>query len=304
MATLKEIKTKMSSVKGIEQVTRAMKMVATVKLRRAQEAILQARPYAYRIKDLINNCIPKIEIDINPLLAVREPSKFCVVVVTSDRGLCGSFNTNILNRSVNIIDSYGRENTSVIAVGRKARDFFTNRNYDLLAAYTGFSKELRFEHAVGITDTITSQYLSHDLDWVDVVYHEFKSAVKQDLIAERFLPLTGGDPRDDFLPGMKDKKGKEKEEVSVGISGEMLFEPSVEEVVNAIVPKYLNVQMWRILLESLASEQGARMTAMDNATESANEMIDDLQLSYNKARQSSITRELLDIVGGAEALKG
>ncbi len=303
MATLKEIKTRMSSVRGIEQVTRAMKMVATVKLRRAQEAILQARPYAYRIKDLINNCIPKIEIDINPLLAVREPSKFCVVVVTSDRGLCGSFNTNILNRSVNIIDSYGRENTSVIAVGRKARDFFTNRNYDLLAAYTDFSKELRFEHAVGITDTITSQYLSHDLDWVDVVYHEFKSAVKQDLIAERFLPLTGGDPRDDFLPGMKDKKGKEKEEVSVGISGEMLFEPSVEEVVNAIIPKYLNVQMWRILLESMASEQGARMTAMENATESANEMIDELQLSYNKARQSSITRELLDIVGGAEALK-
>ena len=303
MATLNEIKSKMSSVKGIEQVTRAMKMVATVKLRRAQELILQARPYAYKIKDLLNNCIPKIETDINPLLAVREPSNFCVVVVTSDRGLCGSFNTNILNRAVGIINSYGRDNTSVIAVGRKARDFFTNRNYDLLAEYIGFSKELRFEHAVGITNTITSQYLSRDLDRVDVVYHEFKSAVKQDLIAERFLPLTGGDPRDDFLPGMEDKKEKEKEEVSVGLIGDMLFEPSMEEVVNAIVPKYLDVQMWRILLESMASEQGARMTAMENATESANEMIDELQLSYNKARQSSITRELLDIIGGAEALR-
>lgn len=303
MATLNEIKTKMGSVKGIEQVTRAMKMVATVKLRRAQQAILQARPYAYRIKDLINNCIPKIETDINPLLAIREPSKFCVVVITSDRGLCGSFNTNILNRAAGIIDSYGMDNTSVIAVGRKARDFFTKRHYDVLAEYINFSKELRFEHAVGITDTITSQYLSRDLDRVDVVYHEFKSAVKQDLIAERFLPLQSGDPREDFLPGTKDAEEKEKEELSVRIMGDMLFEPSVEEVVNAIVPKYLNVQMWRILLESLASEQGARMTAMENATESANEMIDELQLSYNKARQSTITRELLDIVGGAEALK-
>ena len=303
MATLKEIKTRMSSVRGIEQVTRAMKMVATVKLRRAQEAIIQARPYAFKIKDLLNNCMPKIETDINPLLAVREPSKYCVVVVTSDRGLCGSFNTNILNRAVGIIDSYGKDNTSVIAVGRKARDFFKRRDYDLLAEYTDFSKKLRFEHAVDITDTIKTQYLSHDLDRVDVVYHEFKSAVKQDLIAERFLPLKSGDPRDDFMPGVESEKEIEKEEVSAEIFGDMLFEPSVEEVVNAIVPKYLVVQMWRILLESMASEQGARMTAMENATESANEMIDELQLFYNKARQSSTTRDLLDIVGGAEALK-
>ncbi len=303
MATLKEIKTRMSSVKGIEQVTRAMKMVATVKLRRAQEAIVQARPYAYKIKDLINNCLPKIDTDINPLLAVREPAKYCVVVVTSDRGLCGSFNTNILNRAVDIINSHGSDNTSVIAVGRKARDFFTRRDYDLLAVYTEFSKKLRFEHAVDITQTITAQYLSNDLDRVDVVYHEFKSAMKQDLIAERFLPLKSGDPRDDFLAGMEEEKRQEKEEVSVGISGDMLFEPSVEEVVNAIVPKYLVVQMWRILLESMASEQGARMTAMENATEAANDMIDELQLFYNKARQSSITSDLLDIVGGAEALK-
>ena len=303
MATLKEIQTRMSSIKGIEQVTRAMKMVATVKLRRAQEAIIQARPYAYKLKDLINNSIPKIDININPLLAVREPSKYCVVVVTSDRGLCGSFNTNILNRAVGIINSHGSDNTTVIAVGRKARDFFTNRNYDLLAVYTDFSKELRFEHAVDITTVITSQYLSHDLDRVDVVYHEFKSAVKQELIAERFLPLKSGDPRDDFMPGMEGVEGQEKEEASSDISGDMLFEPSVEEVVNAIVPKYLGVQMWRILLESMASEQGARMTAMENATEAANEMIEELQLSFNKARQSSITADLLDIVGGAEALK-
>jgi len=304
VATLKEIKSRISSVRGIEQVTRAMKMVATVKLRRAQEAILQARPYAFRIKDLINDCIPKIETKINPLLAVREPSKYCVVVVTSDRGLCGSFNTNILNNSVKIIDSYGKENTSVIAVGRKARDFFRRRDYNLLAEYTDFSKELRFDHAVEITDTITSQYLSQNLDRVDVVYHEFKSAVKQDLIAERFLPLKGGDPREDFLPEVDEEESHEKEIVSAQIYGDMLFEPSVEAVVNAIVPKYLDVQMWRILLESMASEQGARMTAMENATESAKEMIEELQLSFNKARQSSITGELLDIVGGAEALKG
>ena len=296
MATLKEIQTRMSSVKGIEQVTRAMKMVATVKLRRAQEAIIEARPYAYRIKDLLNNLIPRVDVALNPLLVIREPKKYCVVVVTSDRGLCGSFNTNVLNKSEEIINSYGRESTYVIAIGKKARDFFKNRDYDLLESYVEFSKELNFNHAMEISQTITSQYLSGDIDRVDVVYHEFKSAVRQELIAERFLPLKPGDPREDFMPGA----GAETE--VEGLSGDMLFEPSVEAVVNAIVPKFLVVQMWRILLESNASEQGARMTAMENATDAANEMIDELQLSFNKARQASITRDLLDIIGGAEAL--
>ena len=303
MATLKEIKSRMSSVKGIEQVTRAMKMVATVKLRRAQAAIIQARPYAYRIRDLLNDLIPQVESELNPLLAIREPKKFCTVVVTSDRGLCGSFNTNVLHKAEEIIAANGRENTKLIAVGRKARDFFKNRNYDLIASYINFSKELNFNHAVEVTETITAQYLSHDLDRVDVIYHEFKSAVKQDLIAERFLPLKPGDAREEFMPGTKEDDEDSEKDYASPLSGDMLFEPSVEAVVNAIVPKYLGVQMWRILLESNASEQGARMTAMENATEAAEEMIEELQLSYNKARQSSITRDLLDIVGGAEALK-
>ena len=298
MATLKEIKTRMSSVKGIEQVTRAMKMVATVKLRRAQESIIEARPYAYRIRDLLNHLIPRVDTALNPLLATREPKKYCVVVVTSDRGLCGSFNTNILNKSEEIINSYGKESTNVIAIGKKARDFFKHRDYDLLESYVEFSKELNFNHAAEITETITSQYLSGDMDRVDVVYHEFKSAVRQDLIAERFLPLKPGDAREDFMPGADSETAVEED----SISGDMLFEPSVEAVVNAIVPKFLVVQMWRILLESNASEQGARMTAMENATDAANEMIEELQLSYNKARQASITSDLLDIIGGAEAI--
>jgi len=300
VATLKEIKTRMSSVRGIEQVTRAMKMVATVKLRRAQEAIIEARPYAYRIKDLLNHLIPRVDVALNPLLVIREPKKYCVVVVTSDRGLCGSFNNNVLNKSEQIINGYGKESTYVIAIGKKARDFFKNRDYDLLESYVEFSKELNFNHAAEITETITSQYLSGDMDRVDVVYHEFKSAVRQELIAERFLPLKPGDAREDFMPGSGDET--EVKEDSVSLGGDMLFEPSVEAVVNAIVPKFLVVQMWRILLESNASEQGARMTAMENATDAANEMIDELQLSYNKARQASITSDLLDIIGGAEAL--
>ena len=300
MATLKEIKTRMSSVKGIEQVTRAMKMVATVKLRRAQEKIIEARPYAFRIRDLLNDLIPQVDVTLNPLLATREQKKYCVVVVTSDRGLCGSFNTNVLNKSEEIINSYGKDSTYVIAIGKKARDFFKIRDYDLVESYVDFSKKLNFDHAVEITETITSQYLSADIDRVDVVYHEFKSAVRQELIAERFLPLKPGDAREDFMPGAADETAVE-EDSSVK-SGDMLFEPSVEAVVNAIVPKFLVVQMWRIRLESNASEQGATMTSMENATDAANEMIDDLQLSYNKARQSSITSDLLDIIGGAEAL--
>lgn len=300
MATLKEIQTRMSSVKGIEQVTRAMKMVATVKLRRAQESIIEARPYAFRIRDLLNDLIPRVDVELNPLLAIREPKRYCVVVVTSDRGLCGSFNHNILNKSEEIINSYGRESTNVIAIGKKARDFFKNREYDLLESYVDFSRELNFNHAIEITNTITSQYLSADIDRVDVVYHEFKSAVRQELIAERFLPMKPGDAREDFMPGTAN--GTAAEEDGTSISGDMLFEPSVEAVVNAIVPKFLVVQMWRILLESNASEQGARMTAMENATDAASELIDELQLSYNKARQASITSDLLDIIGGAEAL--
>jgi len=302
VATLKEIQTRMSSVKGIEQVTRAMKMVATVKLRRAQEAIIQTRPYAFRIRDLLNDLIPQVDVALNPLMAIREPKKYCVVVVTSDRGLCGSFNTNILNKSEEIINSYGRESTNVIAIGRKARDYFKKRDYNLLESYVNFSRELNFNHAVEITETITSQYLSDDTDRVDVVYHEFKSAVRQELIAERFLPLKPGDAREDFMPGTGDDESVVGD-VSRRIRGDMLFEPSVEAVVNAIVPKFLVVQTWRILLESNASEQGARMTAMENATDAANEMIDELQLSYNKARQASITSDLLDIIGGAEAIK-
>ena len=284
MATLKEIKTRMVSVKGIEQVTNAMKMVATVKLRHAQKSIIQARPYAHRLRDLLGNLIPRIDRSLNPLLDLRKPKQYCVVVVASDRGLCGAFNTHILNHAETIINGYGKDNTSVIAIGRKARDYFTKRGYKMLGTYVDFFNDLDFNHAIEITKTITTQYLSNDLDRVDIVYNDFKSAVKQDLITEQFLPM-------------------EPEDVEERKFGDMLFEPSQQEIVDVLVPKYLDVEMWRILLESNASEQGARMTAMENATEAAEELFDDLQLYYNKARQASITKELLDIVGGAEAIQ-
>ena len=295
MATLREIKRRINSIKSTEKITRAMKMVAAVKFRKAQENVLSARPYARKIENILRNLIPALGNVTNELLIERATKKICVVVVSSDRGLCGSFNTNLIKKAQSVItktyaEQYTSKNISVICIGKKSYDYFSKRNFDVYARFIGVFDRLEFATVKDIVGEILKGYGAGDFDRVILVYNEFKSAVQSKIIEEQFLPIVtfrATDP--EFL---------EEDRVS-----EYIFEPSNKEIVDYLLPKHLNTQIWRVLLESYASEQAARMTAMDSATSNANELIDSLQLFYNKARQASITKELLEVVSGAEALK-
>ncbi len=283
MANLKDIRTRIKTVKSIQQVTKAMKMVAAAKLRRAQQNMEQARPYAGKINGILKNILPSIDRKYHPLLTIREPDKTGFVVVTADRGLCGSFNTNVIRRAHDIVDEIGKENVSLICIGRKGRDYFRKRDYQVVDSYTDFWNELDFNDAIKITKAVTNRYLEGEFDQIRVIFNEFQNVAQQNIIEFNYLPLVLD-------------VGEEAD------TSDYLIEPSMEEVVQSLVPRHLTVQMWRFLLESNASEQGARMTAMENATENAGEMISDLTLEYNKARQSAITNEILEVVSGAEAL--
>ena len=285
MATLQEVKSRISSVQNIQKVTRAMKMVAAAKLKKAQQAIEQTRPYALKINSLLNQLLPDVDRSINPLLEVREPKKVGIVVMTADRGLCGAFNSKIIRRTEEEIKKYNPDDVRLICIGKKGLNYFRRYDYEIIGEYIEFFRDLEFTNATSIVDTITSLYVDHGLDRVDVIYNRFKNVIQQIVEVEQFLPLVV-------------EEDMEEESVS-----EFLLEPNMEDIVNSLVPRHLNVQMWRMLLESNASEQGARRTAMDNATSNAEEMIEDLQMQYNKERQATITREISEIVGGAEAMK-
>ena len=289
MASLKDIRHRILAVKNIQKVTRAMKMIAAVKLRRAQSNMEKARPYAYKINDVLMHLLPTIDRNLNRLLEIRESKNIGVVVVTADRGLCGSFNSNILRKASEFLVEYQRESIKLICVGRKGRDIFRKLGYNIIGDYTNFWRNLNFGHAISIVEQITELYIKHDLDKVDIIYNNFKNVFQQQVITQQFLPLI-------LSEELSENEGKED-------FREYLFEPSEEAVVNSLVPRHLNIQMWRGLLESNAAEQAARMNAMTSATDNASEMISTLTLNYNKARQAAITRELLDIVGGAEALR-
>ena len=285
MATLQEVKSRISSVQNIQKVTRAMKMVAAAKLKKAQQAIEQTRPYALKINSLLNQLLPDVDRSINPLLEVREPKKVGIVVMTADRGLCGAFNSKIIRRTEEEIKKYNPDDVRLICIGKKGLNYFRRYDYEIIGEYIEFFRDHEFTNATSIVDTITSLYVDHGLDRVDVIYNRFKNVIQQIVEVEQFLPLVV-------------EEDMEEESVS-----EFLLEPNMEDIVNSLVPRHLNVQMWRMLLESNASEQGARRTAMDNATSNAEEMIEDLQMQYNKERQATITREISEIVGGAEAMK-
>lgn len=288
MASLKDIRRRIGSVQSIQQVTRAMKMVAAAKLRRAQINMLQARPYAQRLQQVLHSLLPKIDRQLLPALQVRvEVQRSLVVVVTSDRGMAGGFNMNLLKVAQSRIDELGRDNVELICIGKKGRDYFVRRDYTVAASYVEFWSALNFEHAMSLGRDIISRYESGSVDQVLVVFNEFVNIIRQDIREERLLPLV--------VPS-----GDEGGQID---TGQVLFEPSMVRVVESLVPRHLNVQVWRYLLESFASEQAARMTAMENATTNAGDVIDRLQLQYNKVRQTNITKEILDIVGGAEALR-
>jgi F-type H+-transporting ATPase subunit gamma len=289
MATLREIRRRISGVKNTQKITKAMKMVAAARLRRAQEAIISTRPYARKLGDLLRHLVTKVDVNLNPLLVGRETKNVLLVVITADRGLCGSFNSNIIKASVNHLKNYSGVNAKVLTVGRKGTDFFGKRNFNVVSRHPGIFTDLDFGDAREILQEVVDGYLKGEYDKVEVIYNEFKSVIQQRIVIEQLLPIPPEELKS--APGQRDLS-----------QVDYIYEPSSAEIVNALVPRHLNFQMWRMLLESNAAEQGARMTAMDNATENAKELIRDLTLKFNNARQASITKELLEIVSGAEAL--
>ena len=285
MANLKDIRNRIKSVKSIQQVTGAMKMVAAAKMRRAQENMEKSRPYSSRLAELLNMLIPEIDRSLMPELNVREVKKTLFVVVTADRGMAGAFNTNVLREAHKVIDKAGQENSEIICIGKKSVGYFKNRNYPIAVEYVDFWNDLEYSHAMKIGDEIISRYINGAVDQVQVIYNRFVNVARQEIKNETFLPMS-------YDPEARDSD----------YNPERLFEPSKEAVVKTIIPRYLNTQIWQLLLESNASEQAARMLAMENATSNANDMIKDLKLQFNKARQTAITTEMLEIVSGAEAL--
>lgn len=293
MASLREIKGRINSIKSTEKITRAMKMVAAVKFRKAQENVLAARPYARKISEILKNLIPTIENLDNELFIEREVKRICIVVVTSDRGFVGSFNTNLIKSVQSLINEKYSEyinshNLTLVTVGRKGYTFFSKRGYDIYAKYTDVFDKIEFLTARKIISDVIQGYMEKKFDKVIVVYNEFKSALQANIVEEQFLPIVS----------INSEEKKEEPNIS-----NFIFEPSSKELVNYLLPKHLNTQIWRVMLESFASEQAARMTAMEIATTNANDLISSLQLIYNQARQAAITKEILEIVGGAEALK-
>ena len=288
MATLREIRRRIASVENIKQVTEAMRVVAAARLRRAQENILATRPFAEKFNAILSHLIAQIENPTHPLLENRELKNVCLVSISADRGLCGSFNSNVIRATTARVQHYQDSGAAVkiICVGRRSRDFFVRRDYDVIAEYVNIFRDLRFESAVDIVHEFEHLYTELQIDKVEVIYNNFKSAILQTVLVEQLLPLTPEAPTGDelFL--------------------DYLYEPGQEEIFESVLAKHLNMQMWKVLLDSNAAEQAARMAAMENATRNAKDLIDELILQRNRARQTQITTEISEIVSGAAALEG
>ena len=294
MATLREIRGRIVGIKSTQKITQAMKMVAAAKLRRAQDNIISARPYAKKMDELTHNLITKVNPEYNPLLAERAVKRILIIVVTSDRGMCGAFNTNIIKKAVELIDNnyselYKNNNIELLCIGKKGYQFFSKRNYTIYKSYINIFSRLEYSIAKDISNSLIESFISQKFDKIEVVYNEFKSVIQQNLLVEQLLPF--------------EKPIIKKEEKHIKSLVDFIYEPNPKEIINEIIPKHINTKIWRILLESYAAEEGSRMTAMDNANENAKEMISELNLQFNKARQASITTEILEIISGANALQ-
>lgn len=285
MATLRDIRRRIGSVRNTKQITRAMKVVAASRLRRSQERIFNARPYADQMLAVLESVAARLEQQQHPLLARRPEGKILLVVVTADRGLCGAFNANLLRTAQSYIRERGEDKVSLVIVGRKGRDFFRRRSVDVTAEYINIFKQLEFSHAKELAEKIIGLYTSEEVDAVDLVYNEFKSTMVQDVKVERYLPI---EPR-------------------VAAEGEFqadyIYEQPPAEILKTLLPRYVEVEVFRALLESQAAEYAARMTAMDSATNNADDLIETLRLKLNRARQAGITKEIIEVVSGAQALE-
>ena len=283
MASLKDIRDRIKSVKSIQKVTSAMKMVAAAKVRKAQEKMEQARPYTHALEDVIHHILPDVDRNMLDLLEMRDIKRKAYVIVSADRGLAGAFNTNITKIAQNEIDHFGKENVDLFCIGKKSRDYFKRRNYNIVESHIEFWNELNYDNAMMIGRSVVEHFTSGKVDEIHVVYNYFINLAQQEVKSEVLLPLVYDD---------EDRTVRDR-----------LYEPSKERLVSSLVPRHLNIQIWKYLLESYASEQAARMLAMENATTNAGDMIKNLTLEFNKARQAAITTEMLEIVSGAEALK-
>ena len=286
MATLRDIRRRIRSVQSTQKITRAMKLVAAAKLRRAQERIIEARPYALKMAELLSSLVTRAGDEEHPLLARRTTGRKRLVIITADKGLCGAFNSNILRASIAFLREQGQTDITLVVVGKKARDFYRRRQWEVKSEMLGFFDQLAYAHAQELAGQLIQSYLAQDVDEVHLLYNEFRSVAVQRVKREQLLPIAA-----------------EAAEDGQGAGGDYIYEPSPEAILAALLPKHVTTQVYRALMESVAGEYGARMTAMESATKNAKEMIDVLTIQYNKARQERITKELLDIVGGAEALR-
>ncbi len=286
MATLKVIRKRIGSIRNTQQITKAMKMVSAAKLRRAQEAVLQARPYAEKMAALLKNLSARVSAEAHPLLMGREEKKAHLLLLTADRGLCGGYNANLIRAAEGFLRSQGAEKeVHLTIVGRKGVDYFRRRQVEIADRYINVTNRPPEELACELAEKMIGRFRQEEADGVYILYSRFRSALSQVPTIEKLIPVTTG--------------GEEGE----GEITEYLFEPGVEALLSSLLPKVVEVVIYRALLEASASEHGARMTAMDSATTNAAEMISSLTLQMNRARQASITRELLEIVSTAEALK-
>lgn len=289
---LKEVRNRIKSVQSTQQITKAMKMVSAAKLRRAQDAIIQMRPYARKLQEMLSNIVSSAEGDVNMALAkVRPVEKVLIIVINSDRGLCGGYNSNLIKLArLTIKEKYAsqfaRENVQILPLGKKAYEHFTKNKFKVIDQYWNIFSGLDFENVATAANYAMDAFAKGEIDAVELVYSEFKNAATQVFTSEPFLPVKKSES----------KKGQTK--------ADFIFEPDKNILIEELMPKILKTQLYKAVLDAHASEHGARMTAMDKATENANELLKSLKISYNRARQAAITTELTEIVSGAAALQG
>ncbi len=302
MGGLKEVRNRIASTKSTRQITSAMKMVAASKLRRAQNAIISLRPYAAKLTEIMQNLSASMDgSDEGVYAADRGEEKILIVAISSNRGLCGGFNINVVKETAGLIQKrfesqYKKGNVTIVAIGKKGGDLLKSRGYEPIRIEKDIFDNLTFENTVPLAEKIMEEFENKAYDKVFLIYNQFKNAAVQILRTEQFLPVAENqEPKDE---------GKQKAAHDTQIQADFIFEPGKAEILEALVPKAIKLSLYKALIDSFAAEHGARMTAMHKATDNADELIKQLNLTYNKARQAAITNEILEIVSGAEALKG
>jgi F-type H+-transporting ATPase subunit gamma len=284
MPSLLDIRRRIRSVKNTQQLTKAMKMVSAAKLRRAQDRVMSARPYANQLRSVLASLAAKVENIEHPLMEVRPEERVLAIVVTADRGLCGGFNSNIIKAGQNFLADNSAKDMRLFCVGRKGRDFFKRRNVNLIGEYINLFSKLDVSHARDISEKVIEMYTNKEVDAVYLIYNEFKSVIQQRIVVERLVPLASAEV-----------------DATSASSVDYIFEQPPQEILNRLLPRYVEIQVYRALLESAAAEHGGRMAAMDAASRNAGEMIESLTLNMNRIRQAAITREIIEVVSGAGA---